>query len=229
MSLEKRIAVITGATGATGSLAARALSAAGASLVLVGTDPHKLDTLAQELNLPPERVLTVVADLTDASAVFAAAQSVLARFGRVDILLHLVGGWTGGKTLVETPVADLESMLRQHLWTTFFLIQAFLPHLYDNGWGRIIAVSSPSAVQPPAKSGAYAIGKAAQETLLLALAREAAGRGVTANIIQVRSIDVKGEGKGTPPQEIVSAILKLCSDEAAQTNGERLALFGKPA
>lgn len=229
MSLERRVAVITGATGFTGALAAHALAAAGTSLVLVGTHPRKLDALTQELNLPPERILTLVADLSDAPAVFAAAQSVLARFGRVDILLHLVGGWTGGKTLVETPVTDVESMLRQHLWTTFFLIQAFLPHLSENGWGRIIAVSSPTAVKPLAKSGAYAIGKAAQETLLLTVAREAAARGVTVHIIEVRSIDVKGEGKGTAPEEIVTAVLDLCSDEAGANNSERLDLFSKPA
>jgi NAD(P)-dependent dehydrogenase (short-subunit alcohol dehydrogenase family) len=224
MPLNQRVAVITGATGATGRLAAQALAEKGAALALLSTNRQKLDGLAQSLNLPPERLLVIAADLTDRAAVFAAAEAIQEHFGRVDMLLHLVGGWTGGIALVDTPVQDLESMLRQHLWTTFHLIQAFLPALTKNGWGRAIVVSSPSAVKPPAKTGAYAIGKAAEETLMLTLAREVVEYGITANIIQVRSIDANGEGKGTPPREIVSAMLELCADDAATTNGERIAL-----
>ena len=224
MSLDRRIAVISGATGVTGSLAARTFAEKGASLVLLGTDPHRLDLLAADLGLPPERILTLTVDLTDGPAVFAAARAVDDKFGRTDVLLHLVGGWIGGKTLVETPAQDLEHMLRQHLWTTFHLTQAFLPGLIRNNWGRVIVVSSPAAVKPPAGLGAYAIGKAAQETLQLTLARETAQTGVTANILQVRSIDTSGEGKGTPPREIVSAILDLCSQDADSTNGERIAI-----
>ena len=229
MPLDHRVAIITGATGATGSLAARALAGQGASLVLIGTDRLRLDTLASGLGLPPERILALPADMTDSAAVFEAAQTVQARFGRADILLHLVGGWTGGKSLVETLPEELESMLRQHLWTTFYLTRAFLPLLIDNGWGRVIVVSSPTAVDPPARHGAYAIGKAAQETLLLTLAKEVAPHGVTANILQVRSIDAKNEGKGTRPEEIVTAILELCSDAAANTNGRRIPLYTAPS
>ncbi len=226
MPLKNRVAVISGATGATGGLAARALAEQGASLALLSNDRQKLDALAADLKLPPERMLTLAVDLSDRKAVFEAAKTVNARFGWADILLHLVGGWTGGKTIIETPVEELENMLNQHLWTTFHLTQAFLPHLIRNGWGRVIIISSPVAVKPPAKLGAYAIGKAAEETLLLTIAKEAKEKGVTANIIQVRSIDVKAEGTGTTPDEIVAAILYLCSEDAAKINGVRVPLFG---
>ena len=233
MTLENRVAVISGATGVTGTLAARALAAQGASLALLGNTQSKLDALAEEVHVPEERILTHIADLRERKAVFEAAKAVQAKFGRADILLHLVGGWTGGKTLVETPSEDMQNMLDQHLWTTFYMTQAFLPQLNQNGWGRVIIISSPVAVRPTAKMGAYAIAKAAEETLLLTIAQEAkdngpstgSGQAVTANIIQVRSIDVKNEGKGTSPDEIVATILRLCSDEAAKTNAERIPLF----
>jgi NAD(P)-dependent dehydrogenase (short-subunit alcohol dehydrogenase family) len=226
MPPKKRVAIISGATGATGHRAARTFADQGASLALLSSDQHKLDLLAAELNLSPERILTVAVDLADRQAVFDAARMVNAKFGWADILLHLVGGWTGGKTVIETSTEELQNMLNQHLWTTFHLTQAFLPHLIHNGWGRIIIISSPVAVQPPVKLGAYAIGKAAEETLLLTVAKEAKENGVTANIIQVRSIDVKGEGTGTSPDEIMAAILYLCSDSAAKLNGVRVPLFG---
>jgi NAD(P)-dependent dehydrogenase (short-subunit alcohol dehydrogenase family) len=119
----------------------------------------------------------------------------------------------------------METMVSQHLWTTFHLAQAFTPGMTTNGWGRIIIVSSPVATNPAAKLGAYAIGKAAQEALLLTLAQEGKDSGVTANIIQVRSIDANSAGKGTSPQEITAAILYLCSDMAARINGTKIPLY----
>ena len=223
--MNKPVVVISGATGAAAASAARAFAGQGASLALLSSNRSKLDALTAELNLPPARLLSHVADLRSAEAVHAAATFVNSKFGRADILLNLVGGWTGGKTLAETPPEDLETMVAQHLWTTFYLAQAFTPDMVHNGWGRVIAVSSPIASQPVAKMGAYAIGKAAEETLMLTLAQELKDSGVTANIIQVRSIDSLGTGKGTSVEEITAAILYLCSDAAARINGAKIPLY----
>jgi NAD(P)-dependent dehydrogenase (short-subunit alcohol dehydrogenase family) len=223
--MNKPVVVISGATGAAAASAARAFAGQGASLALLSSNRSKLDALTAELNLPPVRLLSHAAELRSPEAVRAAATFVNSKFGRADILLNLVGGWTGGKTLAETPAEDLETMVAQHLWTTFYLVQAFTPGMVHNGWGRVIVVSSPIASQPAAKMGAYAIGKAAEEALLLTLAQEFKDSGVTANIIQVRSIDSLGNGKGTSLEEITSAMLYLCSDEAARINGARIPLY----
>lgn len=223
--MNNRVVVITGATGGLGQLAARAFAERGASLALLSTDQDKLDSLARDLNLPADRILTHAADLLDADAVRDSAEAVSAKFGRVDALIHLVGGWTGGKTLTESSVDDFAFMLDQHAWTTIHLLRAYSQKLAANGWGRVIAVSSPFATRPSATMGAYALGKAAQETLLLTLADEFAGTDITANVIQVKSIDVKGTGKGTSPHEIISAMLYLCSDEAGKVNGARIPLY----
>jgi len=223
--MNDRVVVITGATGELGKLVTRAFAEQGASLALVSTDQDKLDALARELDLPPERVLTYTADLLDESATQAAAEAVSARFGRVDVLIHLIGGWTGGKTLAESDADDFKFMLDRHAWTTFHLLHAFSPKLSENGWGRVIAVTSPFATKPSATMGPYAVGKAGQEALILTLADEFNGTNMTANVLQVKSIDVKGSGKGTSPDEIIAAMLYLCSDAAGKVNGARLPLF----
>jgi NAD(P)-dependent dehydrogenase (short-subunit alcohol dehydrogenase family) len=223
--MNDRVFVITGATGATGKVAARAFAERGASLVLIETDPLKLDALARDLNLPATRLLTLTADLRNADAVHSAAEAVIAKIGRVDGLIHLVGGWAGGRTIAETPVSDFESMLGQHAWTTFNLFKEFGPLLAKNKWGRVIVVSAPTAVTPSGKTSAYTAAKAAQENLVLNLAVELKESNVTANIIQVKSIDVIGDGKGTTPDEIVASILYLCSDEASKVTGARIPLF----
>jgi len=225
MRTRQRVVVITGATGALGNLVAHSFAERGASLALLDHDQAKLDDLVRALNLPEARLLPLVADLRNGDAVRSAAGAVSAKFGRVDALFHLVGGWTGGKTIPEASAADLESMLGQHVWTTFHLFQAFGPRLAANGWGRVIVVSMPLSIHPVPKMGAYAAGKAAQEALVQTLAEELKGNGVTANIIHVKSIDVKGEGKGTRPAEIVASMSYLFSDEAAKISGAKIPLY----
>ncbi len=224
-NLTQRVVVLTGATGGLGNLVAHTFAERGASLALLDHNQAKLDELVHDLNLPESRLLTLVVDLRKGEAVRSAAEAVVAKFGRVDALFHLVGGWTGGKTIPEASVEDLDFMLGQHVWTTFHLFQAFGPRLAANDWGRVMIVSMPLSVQPAPKMGAYAAGKAAQEALVQTLAEELKGNGVTANIIQVKSINLKGEGKGTTPAEIVASMLYLFSAEAAKINGARIPLY----
>jgi NAD(P)-dependent dehydrogenase (short-subunit alcohol dehydrogenase family) len=219
----ERVVVITGAGGGAGSAAARAFAAQGARLALLGRDSGRLEQLAA--GFAPDRVLVSSADLLDAAQAKSAAAAVQARFGRADVLLHLVGGWTGGSSLAETSLDDFQSMLDQHVWSTIHTAQAFVPLLAANPGGRLMIVSSPVANHPTARSGAYAAAKAAQEALVLTLASELKAAGGTANILQVKSIDVKGQGSGTTPAELVAAMLYLCSPEAALINGARLPLY----
>lgn len=234
MTLENRVAVITGATGGLGAVLTRHLAERGVRLALLDIDTDRLEALTSGLSLPEAQFLARRVDLLDPAATRAAAEAVMSRFGRLDILLHVVGGWTGGKTLLEAPAEDLTFMLNQHVWTSFHVVQAFVPHLIANGWGRVVMVTSPYAARPSAKGGPYAIGKAGQETLMLTLAQELKGTGVTANLVQAKTIDVKRQKVSTPspenaawatPEELSAAILYLLSDEAGVVNGARIPLY----
>lgn len=220
-----RTVVITGAAGALGKKAAHTFAARGHSLVLLGHDPAELDVLSRELNISADRLLVQAIDLRDGDAVCSTAEAVAAKFGGAHALIHLIGGWVGGKTLVEGDAKDLEFMLDQHVWTTFHLFQAFAPQLARHGWGRVMIVSSSTVPNPPATRGLYTAAKAAQENLVLALSAELKDQGVTANILQVRAIDVENKGTGATPAEIVAAMVYLFSDEAGKVNGARIPLF----
>jgi NAD(P)-dependent dehydrogenase (short-subunit alcohol dehydrogenase family) len=193
--------------------------------VLLDHNQARLDSLAHDLDLPAERFLASVLDLRDGQSVRAAAEAVSAKFGAVHGLIHLIGGWVGGKTLSEASPDELEFMLGQHVWTTFHLFQAFTPHLVNSKGGRVIVISASTVPNPPGKTGPYTAAKAAQENLVLTLAAELKDQGVTANIIQVRAIDVKNEGKGTTPEEIVAAMLFLFSKEAEKISGARIPVY----
>lgn len=237
MNFQDHVAVISGATGGSGRVVARRLAQAGASLALFSSSEDKLGQLATELGIAQTRCLARALDFTDPGAARIAAEATLDKFGRVDMLLHFIGGWTGGKTVVEFEASQFEAMLQQHLWTTLYLSQAFAPLLSANAWGRIVVISSPSAALPAAKSAPYAVAKAAQETLVLALAQELKHTGVTANILRVKTIDVgharesdptSANASWTTPEEIAEAVMYLCSDEAKMVNGARIPLYGSP-
>jgi len=230
--MNNRVIVVTGAAGSLGPVVCKAFAKAGASLALVGTKLEALEALAAELALPAEHVSAYAANLTDPAAVKALAEEVQKKFGRAEGVIHLVGGYKAGSTVTEMDVADLESMLDQHLRTTLHVARAFIPLMAANGWGRFVHISTPLAMAPNAKQAPYAIGKAAQDTLMLALAQELKGTGVTANAIQVKSIetgppDPAKPRTGSSPDEIAAALLWLCSDEAGATNGARIPMFGR--
>ncbi len=230
------VVLITGATGATGRIVARNFAVDGARLGLVGTDPAKLAVVATEVGLAGDRWAAGVGDLTQPTGARDAVAAVSAAFGRIDCWLHLVGGWAGGTPVVDLDHAEMRSMLDQHLWTTLNVAQAVVPGMAERGWGRIVAVSTPFAAVPGPRGSAYAVAKAAEDTLVRALAREVAGTGVTANLVVVRQIDMAHERDSAPssknanwtaPEEIAATMRFLCSDAAAAINGARIPLDGR--
>ena len=236
-SLQGRTVIIAGAAGGLGALTSAAFANAGANLALLGRSLDKLNELAGDLKLPDARVLTQAANLSNAQEVKEMAKAVMKKFKRIDVLLNFVGGWIGGKEVLNTQKEDVDSMLEQHLYSTFAMVQAFVPYMLNAKWGRVLAVSSPNASRPPGNNSPYAIGKSAMEALILSLAQEVKDSGVTANLVLVRTIDVahkrqispSDENKSwTSPEEISATLLFLCSEDGAMINGARIPLFGEP-
>jgi NAD(P)-dependent dehydrogenase (short-subunit alcohol dehydrogenase family) len=236
VAIADRVVLVTGATGILGRVVVGRFAAAGARLGLVGTHLDRLTAVARDLDLAPDRWTAGVGDLRDGAETRAAVKSVADRFGRVDVVVHLVGGWTGGSAVVDLDPAELRTMLDQHLWTTLNVVQAGLPGMIAAGWGRVAAVGSRPALEALPKAASYAIAKAAEDTLLRTLAREVAGTGVTVNQVTVGTIDEEHERDTAPaprnatwttPEEIAAAFLYLCSDEASAVNGTRLPLDHK--
>jgi NAD(P)-dependent dehydrogenase (short-subunit alcohol dehydrogenase family) len=236
--LKDKVVAISGAAGGLGPTVVRAFHEAGAKLALAGRDDQKLTALLDSLGVPREKQAATPVDLTDEKAARAWADTVITSFGRVDVLVHLVGGYKGGTGITEIATADWDFLHAMLVRTTLNVVRAFAKPLTTNGWGRFLAVTSPRAQTPTGKNALYAAAKAASDALVLALASELAGSGATANLVMVDSIETeaaRGEsaaarkpyGRSTPSREIAAAMLFLCSDEAATINGVRLPLTGR--
>ncbi len=231
-----RVVLLTGATGVLGTEVARRFGLQGARLALVGTDEGRLADAARDAALDGERWRPVVADLRAADDARRAAREAEQAFGRVDVLVHLVGGWKGGTAVADLDPDELRWMLDQHLWTTLNVVQAVVPGMVERRFGRVVALSAPFAEKPAARGASYAVAKAAEEVLLRTLAREVGADGVTANVLVVRKIDTEGERDKNPspknagwttPSEIAEALVFLASPAAAAINGQRIALDGR--
>ena len=224
--------VIAGAAGGLGPSVAQTLAGHGASLALGERNQERLDAVARDLGLPDDRVDAHAVDLLEVDAAKEWADRVTGRFGRVDALIHLVGGWRGGKPIAEAPLEDDEWLHNLLVRTVQIASRAFLPALASSG-GRFVLLSSVQAQRPSKTNAAYGAAKAAAEAWTLALADELAESGGTANVVVVNAIvtpQMRAENPDkeyptfTPAEDIAAAIAYVFSDAAAKMNGKRLAL-----
>src|ERR671934_381865 len=231
--LEGRVIAIAGAAGGLGPSVARRLAEAGATIAATDVAQERLDQLGTDLVLSDQRFDGRVVDLLDEQASRAWAADLRERFGRVDCLLHLVGGWRGGQALAEAPLADYEWLHDLLVRTVQHATRAFYDSLAASEHGRFVLVSSSQAQSPNATNASYAAAKAAAESWTLALADSFKETSATANVIVVNAIltpRMRAESPDkefrtfTPAEQIAEAIAFVCSDAAAKMNGKRLPL-----
>ena len=232
--LDGRVVAVAGAAGGLGPVVARALADRGASLALGERNQERLDAVVADLGLAAERVDGHAVDLLDPASAQDWADRASSKFGRVDAVVHLVGGWRGGKPIAEAPPEDDEWLHGLLVRTVQIASRAFLPALSASG-GRFVLVSSVEAQRPSRTNAAYGSAKAAAEAWTLALADELAGSGGTANIVVVKAIATpqmraenpdKDYANFTDASEIADAIAFLLGDGGRKMNGQRLSLHG---
>jgi NAD(P)-dependent dehydrogenase (short-subunit alcohol dehydrogenase family) len=231
--LTGRVVAIAGVAGGLGPSVAERLATAGATIVATDVRQEAIDEVGERLGLPAERWDGRAVDLLDEEAARAWCAALGERFGRVDALAHLVGGWRGGQPLHEAPLSDWALLHDLLVRTVQHTTRAFHDALLAGEQGRFVLVSSKQAQAPTATNAAYAAAKAAAEAWTLALADGFEGTRATANVVVVDAIltpAMRAESPGeefptfTPAEHIAAGIEFLLSDAAEKMNGQRLAL-----
>jgi NADP-dependent 3-hydroxy acid dehydrogenase YdfG len=232
-----RIVVITGAGGSLGPTVVRAFAGTGAVIALAGRDRARLEAVLDAAQVPADRRMASAVDLGDEAAAAEWASDVLRARGGVDTVIHLVGGYKGGTSIAQVRLADWQSLQLSLVTTTLNVARALAAPLKACGRGRFLAVTSPKARMPTARSAVYAMAKAASDALVMALADELKGTGSTANLIEVDSIDAPdarapgaaAPARATGAEQIAAAMLALCAPESAGINGARVPVVGQGA
>jgi NAD(P)-dependent dehydrogenase (short-subunit alcohol dehydrogenase family) len=226
--LDQKVALITGAKGGVGGFVTKAFLSAGATVVGVSRS-------IQSSDFPNPRFLAMPAELSSGETARHLAQEVVAKFQKIDVLVHLVGGFAGGKPVHETDDGTLEQMLDVNLKSAFFMARAVLPHMRSQGAGRIIAIGSQAAVEPSPNAGVYAASKAALVSLIRTIAAENQDRGISANAILPGMIDTPANRKAIPgadyskwvqPGQVANLALSLAGDGLSQVSGAAIPIYG---
>jgi NAD(P)-dependent dehydrogenase (short-subunit alcohol dehydrogenase family) len=231
--LDGRVIAIAGAAGGLGPTVARRLADDGATIAATDVHQERLDQLAADLGLPEDRFDGRTVDLLSEEATRGWVAALTERFGKVDGLLHLVGGWRGGDPIATTPLDDYEWLHDLLVHTVQHTSRAFYEQLAASDHGRFVLVSSSQAQRPDGTNASYAATKAAAESWTLALADSFEDTNATANIIVVNAILTPRMREENPDkkfrtftsaEDLADAIRFVVGDSAAKMNGKRLEL-----
>jgi NAD(P)-dependent dehydrogenase (short-subunit alcohol dehydrogenase family) len=228
IGLRNKIVLVTGADGGLGTQVTRALRDSGATVIGVSRN-------IQQSSTDTPSFIALAADLSSAENAKGAVDGIASRFGRLDVLAHLVGGFAGGKTIAETDDATFQRMLDLNLNSAFYVLRAVIPHMRRAGSGRIIAIGSRAAENPGPGVGAYSASKAALVSLIQTVALENKDLAITANVILPGTMDTPANRKAMPgadtsqwvqPASVASLIAWLASEAGKDVNGAVIPVYG---
>ena len=246
-----RVAVVTGAANGLGREIAQLLAREGARLALGDIEPAGLERTAKTITDAGGTAVAAVGDLTEETPAQRLIDTCVERFGRIDILVNVVGGSRTAK-IWEMPEETWDGVIRLNLRSTFLCTRAASPHMIKQRYGKIVCISSGAREGTPwtayyVGGSAYSAAKAGVHGFVRDVSLELAEHGINVNAVAPGPIDTERTGPGlrrmnetveyspnhmTPlrrlgePIEVAHAVLFLASDEASYITGHTLAVTG---
>jgi NAD(P)-dependent dehydrogenase (short-subunit alcohol dehydrogenase family) len=227
-TMKSKIALVTGANGGLGGYVTQAFLDAGATVIGISRN-------IQQTEFNRTSFTALSGDISTASGAKTVLDHIVARFGRLDVVAHTVGGFAGGHSIMDTDDATYQRMVDLNLNSTFYLLRAVLPVMRKSGNGRIVAIGSRAALEPGAGVGAYSASKAALVSLIRTVALENKDVGITANVILPGTMDTPANrnampdadiGKWVQPASVASLITWLVGEAGKDVNGAMIPVYG---
>jgi NAD(P)-dependent dehydrogenase (short-subunit alcohol dehydrogenase family) len=218
--MQGKIVLITGAKGGLGTDVTKAFLDSEATVVGVSRSIQQTDFSSLNFAAYP-------ADITQPQGTRELMTKVIAKYGRIDVLVHVMGGFAAGK-IHETDDNTWERMCDLNLSSAFYVSREVVSRMRVSGGGRLIAIGSLAALEPHAGIGAYVATKTALASLYRTIALENADKNITANVILPGTMDTPTNraampnadpGKWVQPADVAKVVLLLASNAGAQING----------
>jgi NAD(P)-dependent dehydrogenase (short-subunit alcohol dehydrogenase family) len=220
--LAGQVVLVTGASGGLGPHAVKAFRDAGSQVI------------ASARNIA-DSGFAFPADLTIPAEAHTLVETVVERFGRIDVLAHVAGGFSGGTPVHEAEDGEWQRMLALNAGAAFHVFRAVLPHMRRARRGRIIAFGSRAAVEPAPNIAAYSASKAALVSLVRTVAIENRDAGITANVILPGTIDTEANRRADPaadrsrwvsPVRLAALAVFLATEAAGGITGAAIPVYG---
>jgi NAD(P)-dependent dehydrogenase (short-subunit alcohol dehydrogenase family) len=226
--MNDRVVFITGANGGLGSSVTNAFLRQRARVI--GASLH-----IQAADFPQPNFEAMTLDFNKLDEIKRGVAKIVERYGRLDVLVHLLGGFAGGSSVAKTSDETWEQMQNINLTAAFQVFRETIPHLRKSKSGRLIAIGSLTAAQPHANLGAYVTFKAALAMLVQTVALENADVGLTANVILPGTMDTPANRKAMPAadfskwaktDDVADLVLSLATDQARHLTGLAIPIEG---
>jgi 3-oxoacyl-[acyl-carrier protein] reductase len=249
MTLDGRVALITGGGRGIGRAIALGLAEDGADIAVnYRRDDAAAQETVKEIENFGRRANAYAASIDDYDACAGMVEAVLADYGAVDILVNNAGVASRGHTVVDTDPAELDRVLRTHAVGAWALSKLVLPSMRAARRGDIVMISSATVLNMPPNSAPYNMAKAALEALAWTLAKEERRNGIHVNVVapglvdtemgrrlvkgamgveDIRSMDARAPfGHVCSPEEVADAVRFVVSERASYMTGQRLGVDG---
>jgi len=233
---EHLVAVVPGGTGSVGRALLPLLVARNFCIAATYLLPEEARALEEELDLDEDRLMLRRVDATERAALDKFMQEAADAYGPFNVMCSLVGGWAGGRDVVETDDVRFDRMIDLNLRSAFNATRAAIPHMRDAEWGRIILMGSQHAVDAPAGQAAYNVAKAGVIALGRSVAMELRDTNITTNVLLPTVIDTEATRAALPyadyvnwpkPAEIAHVIDFLASPRSAVVNRAAIPVIGQ--
>ncbi|MGH9877083.1 MAG: SDR family NAD(P)-dependent oxidoreductase [Nitrososphaerales archaeon] len=226
-----KLVLITGGTGALGRAVVEAFSASKAASVTTYISDREGES-------PMGKVKTVdliKADITKEGQVIKLVSDIVQKHGRIDVLVNVVGGYVGGKRVSELEANEWDTMMTLNLKSSFLISKHVLPVMVRAKQGKIVHISSRTALKSGGYDSAYASSKSGLIRLVESISEEVKELGINANCILPSIIDTDANRKAMPNADfskwvktvdLANLVLFLCSEEAKAINGAAIPAYG---
>ena len=235
LGFKDRVVIVAGGTGGLGRAVTLAFLAEGAKTIVTYRAEAEFAALRDAAGTKSGALEGHTIDVTNEAEVRDLVDGVMARHGRLDVLVNTVGGYAGGIKLWDLETKTFEQMLALNLRSGYALARAALAPMLKQKSGSIVNVAAKAAIDHAGGASAYAASKAAAVAMMDSLAEDLKGTGVRVNSILPSVIDTETNRKAMPganfatwpkPENIARVVLFLASDQAKVVHGASVPVYG---
>ncbi|TGV10319.1 SDR family NAD(P)-dependent oxidoreductase [Alcaligenaceae bacterium 429] len=225
------VVMISGASGNLGQAVAHHFAQKGARLVLVARNRKALEAVAPE----GDNVYYLQADLMQPEALQKGVDEAVKRFGCIDVLCNVAGGFHMGEPVHATPLAAWQQQYDMNVMTLLHTVQAVVPHMLQQGSGKVVNVGAFASRQGLADMGAYIAAKSAVSRITESMAAELREKGINVNCVLPTIIDTPQNREAMPdadptrwvsPEKLAAVIAFLASEDASAIHGASVPVTG---
>jgi len=231
-NFSNKVVLITGGTGALGRALVKKFITTGARTISSYRDEKE----AEKLKSTNNKVELIKLDITKEEQILKMIPILVAKFGTIDILVNLVGGYLGGKNITELGENDWETMMNLNLKSAFLISKHVIPNMKSSGnGGKVVHISSRTGLKSDGYDSAYAASKAGLIRLVESMSQEFKGYDINVNCILPSTIDTDANRRAMPEadfskwlltEDLANVVLFLCSSDSKVINGAAIPTYG---